>query len=276
MYKKLFFGLLLALIVAGAIGAGFYFGQKQTNKPSNESFSPSVSPSEKLAVTSKLIEAEDENIVPITANTVSFGRLNTATVLRYRGKVYDESDQFNMEGKAVADEHLYQWYGLVNAPAGVPAGEFMLDEVFGFKVLPDKKSFLFIMRWGTKEGENTNISYYLYYYNPVKDNKLTLVKKFNEGPANIPKIDQINNDGNYASLDMYSCWNCGGHKPETMLLNLSTLKMEGIGKVSYFAWKENGNYEYKEYQVIECVGESMGECFEPPENLPLKTGKFML
>lgn len=268
MYKKLFFGLLFLIIIGATTYAGFYFGNKERN---TELPTPKASPttsSTKPVVSPKAVETTDESIVPLTANTVSFGRSGNTTVLRYRGKIYDDSDQFNMEGKAVADESLYQWYGLVDAPAGVPAGEFMLDEVFGFKLAPDKKSFLFVMRW--------NGSYYVYYYNPGGANKLALVKKLAEGPSSVPKIDLISSDGNYASFNMYSCWNCGGHQPEAMLLNLSTLKMEIIGKVSYFAWKENGNYEYKEYQVIPCEGESMGDCFEKPENLPLKTGKFML
>lgn len=269
MYKKLFFGLLFLVIVGAGTYAGFYYGNKQKNtKPVKTAVSPTISLTQKPLVSQPVDEVKDESIVPITANTVSFGRSSSTTVLRYRGKIYDDSDQFNMEGKAVADESLYQWYGLVDAPAGVPAGEFMLDEVFGFKIAPDQKSFLFVMRW--------NGSYYVYYYNQGNANKLTLVRKFTEGPSNVPKIDQISNDGNYVSFNMYSCWNCGGHQPETMLLNLSTLKMETIGKVSYFAWKENGNYEYKEYKVIPCEGESIGECFEKPENLPLKTGKFML
>ena len=269
MYKKLFFGLLFLVIVGGAAFGGFYLGGIQKKQEADDTItSPTKSLAKKPTVSPKMTEAKDVNIVPMTANTVSFGRSEGTTVLRYRGKIYDGADQFNMEGKAVVDENLYQWYGLVDAPEGVPAGEFMLDEVFGFKVAPDKKNFLFVMRW--------NGFYYLYYYNQAVANKLTLVKKFVEGPSSIPKIDQMSNDGNYASFDMYSCWNCGGHQPEKMLLNLSTLKMETIGKLSYFAWKENGNYEYKEYTVIPCDGESMGDCFEKPENLPLKSGKFVL
>lgn len=221
-------------------------------------------------------ESVDENIVAIGANTVSFGRMGNETKLQYRGKYYDDSNQFAMEPISLPGAGSYQWYGLVDSPAGVPAGKFMVDEVFGFKPMADNKSFLFIMRWGIESADKVDLSYYLYYYNPAKTPKLTLVKKFNEGDGSygIPKINQVSGDGLHLALDMFGCWNCGGHKPETMLLNLETLQTKNIGKVSYFAWKTGGAYDYKDYVVVTCEGESMGECSEKPESLPMKTGSM--
>ena len=63
---------------------------------------------------------------------------------------------------------------------------------------------------------------------------------------------------------MYGCTNCGDHKSETLLLNLETKEIKRLGKLSYFAWKENGNYEYYEYKEYQ----------EKPIDSPLKTGVF--
>lgn len=277
MYKKLFLGLLFFILLSAAVGLGFYLGQtKNPTKGSNiGSKSISPSPSYPTATSSAKDESVDENIVAIGANTVSFGRMGNETKLRYRGKYYDDSNQFAMEPISLLGAGSYQWYGLVDSPVGVPAGEFMLDEVFGFKPMADNRSFVFIMRWGIKNGDKVDQSYYLYYYNPEKAPKLTLIRKFDEGDGlSIPKINQVSTDGRYLALDMFSCWNCGGHKPETLLLNLETLQTKNIGKVSYFAWRAGGAYDYKDYVVIACEGESMGECSEKPESLPMKTGSM--
>jgi len=284
VYKTLFYAVILVLILAGAGIGGFFFGQspmglKFFGKTANTSLLteqvnlPTQTPSPTILV------SEDANMVAIGTNTVSFGRKGNITILRYRGKMYDDTDQFLMEAKLVSNESSYQWYGLVNTPDGVATDEFMKDEVFGFKQFTDNKRFLFIMRWGLKTQDNS-ISYYVYYYNPFEpEKKLILLQKFNgqfgsPKETNIPKIDQISLDNKFVSFNMFPCWNCGGGKSDTLLMNLETLSIKSIGKVSYFVWKEKGNYEYKEYKVIPCVGESMGECSEKPENLPLKTGSF--
>ena len=141
----------------------------------------------------------------------------------------------------------------------------MEDEVFGFKVAPDKKSFVFVMRWKNE--------FYLFYYTPFdKFRQSILVKKFPSGdPA---KIKQFSADSKYLALDLFDCWNCGGHQPETMLVRLEDNELKNIGRTSFFNWLEDGKYEYKDYVVITCSQETMGECSEDPEKLPLKSGQF--
>jgi len=274
MYKTLFFGLLALLVLAGVGFAGYYLGQSK--KPITSNNITIVTPLPTISPT--IISPADTNYVNIGENTVSIGRRGDETVLRYRGKIYDDSNQLSMEGKQSTDEAAYKWYGLVNATDEVTANAFMFDEVFGFKVGSDKKQVLFIMRWGNKDKPDT-LAYYLYYYNPFKYEKLHLVKKFilSESPNNIPKIGEWSEDNEYLSLDIFPCWNCGGGIPKHLLMRLSNLQEKRIPATSYFKWKTNGEYEFKENKEIPCPTEPqeyMGPCLEKPENLPLKTGSF--
>ena len=60
--------------------------------------------------------------------------------------------------------------------------------------------------------------------------------------------------------------------PRLIKKRVSSIK--NIGKISHFNWLNDGKYEYKDYVIKDCVEETMGECFEEPENLPLKSEEF--
>lgn len=290
VYKKLFFILLLTATVGVVATGAYYIGKNQTksNFPPAPTYGvPTLTASgikqPSLSPRSEVSNSGDENVVPITPNTIEFARMEGKTYLRYRGKIYDDSDQLTPHVAFPPNPKQAAWYGLVNAPAFVSPGEFMYDELFGFKVAPDGQGFIFIMRWGDKNAQTNAITYSIYYYNRERLQKLNLVRKFvpgADGSFPIPKISQFSFDGKYLSFDMYACWNCGGSKPETLLMKLADNSEKRIGRTSYFAWKENGAYEFKEYTTISCPptpsgGEVMiGECSEKPENLPLKTGQF--
>lgn len=284
LYKKLFVGLMFLFILIGITGGAYFMGKTQsapvvtpspTLQPTQAIVSPSAIPSNGVIVSPTTKVAKDENIVPIGQNTVSFARAGDKTYLRYRGKIYDDLDQLNPHEVNIANPDQYTWYGLVDAPSDISAGQFMYDEVFGFKVAPDGRSLAVVMRWGKEGGA---ISYYIYYYSAFeKYQQSLLVNKFtpdSEGLPMVAKIDQFSPDGKFLALNMYGCWNCGGHKPETLLVRLKDYEMKRIGKTSYFVWKNDGAYEYKDYIVITCTEETMGECSEKPEGLSLKTGQF--
>lgn len=268
----------MLLILIGGVGFFTYnLGQKNQENITKSAKTPTTVSTNNQEVT-PTIEISKDLGIKINENTLSYAKPGEKIVLKYRNKIYDDSNQLSMEGKDLNDTSSYNWVGIIDTPSDVSAGEFMLDEVFGFMPTSDNNKFAFVMRWGVKTGDSVKTSYYVYYYDLLKKaDKLTLVKKFDEsseGSYKVAKLDKFDKTGKYLSLNMYGCWNCGGHKPETMLVNLETMKMENIGKTSYFIWKENGAYEFKEYKVIPCDGESMGECSEKPENLPLKTGQF--
>jgi hypothetical protein len=275
-YKIPFFILLFLVVIAAIVGGFYFLGKQQQVGPG---LTPTAVPTTIEAVptgessispTQTTLQVKDEAVVPVGQSTVSFARVGEDTYLRYRGKIYDDTNQAEPHELDLQNPEQYSWYGLVDAPFGVKPNEFMEDEVFSFKVAPDKKSFAFTMRWGTSVQYS---EYYLFYYTPFdKFRQSILVKKF---PTNDPaKIDQFSSDSKYLFINLFDCWNCGGHKPETMLVRLTDNEMKNIGKVSYFNWLADGKYEYKDYVVITCTQETMGECSEEPEKLPLKSGQF--
>ena len=277
-YKTLFF-LLLFIVTVSVIGGTFYFlGRQQKVKP-ELTLTPSVTPIRDIVFPpydagsppmQEEQEIKDEDIVPVGPNTVRFARVEESTYLMYRGKIYDGADQYEVKEFKMVNPDNFKWYGLVDAPEGVVPNEFMNDEVFGFKVAPDKKRFVFVMRWGTAAQPS---QFHLFYYTPFdKYRQSILVKKFPSGdPA---KIDQFSQDGKYLSLKLFDCWNCGGHQPETLLVRLVDNETKNIGKTSFFNWLIEGKHEFKDYVVITCTQPTPGECSEDPEKLPMKSGQF--
>lgn len=106
-----------------------------------------------------------------------------------------------------------------------------------------------------------------------------ITDKSNNG-YNVPKINQISQDGNYVALDMYGCWYCEPGQPSVLLMDVTTKKIDRIGQVAYFNWKNNGAYDYKEYVTKPCPTALPGQvnytdiCPEDPQNIPMKSGQF--
>ena len=270
-------GILLALL----IGVGGYVLGTSTSKkdpqptPTKAPTTPTQTPT--ATVIPSLTGVPTDTGIPITEKTVSFTRANGTVYMRYRGHVYSEEaaskNDFSLTN--LPDPTQYTWYGLVNSPT-IPTDLAVFDELFDFKVLPNKSNFIFIMRWPVTD---TKTEYKLYLYNAMaQGNKVFTIYTSTQGQSGnvytVPRIKQVSSDGTYVALNMFGCWNCGGHAPETMLLNINTSATKTIGKVAYFNWKENGNYEYKEYKSIPCAIEGPGECSEDPATLPMMTGSF--
>lgn len=217
--------------------------------------------------------------IPIGKNTIAFATTENETYLRYVGKIFSQQGKGGTDAKEVAIDSVesLNWIGLISAPDNVDPiitpNTGIGNDIFGFKLLPDNKKFIFIMRFKLANKPDQIFHIYLFDEKNVSEISQFMLPS-PDGKYSVPKLSQISSDGNFVSLNMFGCWNCGGHEPETLLLNLSTKATKRIGKVSYFAWKENGAYEYKDYKVIPCKQESIVECSDDPNNLPLKTDKF--
>ena len=247
--------VLFVLLVTGGLAlAAYRLGQQSAPTTPVPTATPQITPSPTP------VEIDYEGI-PITENTVSFAQVGSDIYLRYRGKIYTEQEEGEVEPATVTvPEANYTWYGLVEAPEGLTENE-EFNRVFSFKQTSGT-SFLFVMRWGTDSSQS--FSTFNFAGNEVK----TLSFDTSEGYS-VPKIAQISTDGNYAAIDLYGCWNCGGHEPETGA-------NENIGRVLNFAWGENGNYTYKEYIAKECEPPAEGpvQCSEDPNTLPQKSGNI--
>jgi hypothetical protein len=268
--KMFFLGILVTVVIIALLGAGYYLGQQKTEKKTITAVEPtaqilSTTPNPTTATAAR-------SSVPLTEDTVSFTRKDGIVYLRYRNKIYQEQTADAIEPKIMdlPDAASMTWTGLINAPKGAAGKGF--DEVFSLKSIPGTEDFLFVTRWMAL---NTDDKYLeirpVFYYKAAS----ATVEKINMATEKFPRIKSISEKNNVEFL-IFECWNCGGHQPSTELVNLKGNYAKNIGRTSYFAWKDGGNYEYKEYVVIPCPTgtETMGECSEKPEDLPLKTGKL--
>ncbi len=267
-FFSLFGKIMLGLLIVGLVLFGGYYLGANKAKPASVSPTPSLSSAKPTTITPiGTTSTPTDSGIPIKANTVSFTRVNGEVFMRYKGKVYNEEAASKNDSSLtkLADPDSHTWYGLVDAPAiGEPAG---FDELFDFKVFPNKQNFVFVMRWPTT---GNVIDYKVFYYDVYAtetkvSNMLSLQDGVDGSDQNVPRVKQINPEGKYVAFNMFSCWNCGGHAPDTLLLKIDTKATKRIGKVSYFNWKENGNYEYKAYKVIPCEVDGPGECSEDPK-----------
>lgn len=272
-YKILFFGFVAIVLVAALVFVGWQLGQ-QKKTPSERTTNASPSTTKQLSPT-ETAEAVD-NGIPITENTVSYAYIDNEIILQYKGKTYRPGTDAEDPREASIPTSAQTWIGLVDAPTKDDG----FNELFSLEkavYVPQGTvpKFLFVVRLDID-------TYKVYYYDTVakqlKDFTSSIIDP--KETANVPKIGWMSMDNNYASLNMFECWNCGGHKPATLLLNLQTGAVKRIGKTSYFNWKEKGNYEYKEYITKTCPTLPPGqegmqlECAEDPGSLPLKTGQM--
>lgn len=108
------------------------------------------------------------------------------------------------------------------------------------------------------------------------DNKTKELFKFTSGKATFPKIAGVSSDKNYLAFNLFSCWACGGHQPDTYLYSLPSGNKKNIGKTKIFEWLEDGKYRYKEYVVVSCPASQEGpiECSKDISSLPWKEGSL--
>lgn len=285
-YWKIVLFFIAGVFIAGSlIFGGYYLGQQKQS--SSQTATLSVTPSPKnplLSPTTTPTTTSQDSGIPLTPNTVSFTRASGNLYFQYKGKIYTSGDtSFPLGNTQAGVPNLTNatWYGLINTPANATG----FDEVFDFSQIPNSSRFIFTMRWDIPLANNNlrqDITVYL--YDPTKQsNKVeTLLTLSADGVGyKYPHGMEISVDGNYVAFDMYPCWNCGGSHPETMVMKISTKITKNIGKTSFFAWKTNGAYEYKDYIPMSCPtptgapGEYfIGECAQDPATLPLKTGQI--
>lgn len=257
------------------IGTAYFFGKngqsKSETKPPVNNQSISTSP-EPISTT-----RDPNNLAPITPDTVSYAYDETTLVLKYRNKayLYDSTNKSIKEPVSANNYSSLKWYGLINAPVNQADSKYNggYDEIFDMIPLGNG-DFAFIMRWG--QTENTKLSWKLpiYYFNNT-DQKLNLVTGGSwpkEPEYSVPRFNSFSNDNEYMALNMFGCWNCGGHYPEINLVKLESKATKNLGKVIDFSWNESGSYKYRDYKEIECSEPGPGVCLD--ENQPLKNGIF--
>lgn len=238
-----------------------------------------------------IITQTEEQQIPITTtasqqkpvfmqNEVAYAEDEGNIILHYNGKFYKENpnpvQSYNQDETLNINPDKLTWTKVVAKNGKV---EDVYNELFDFKLLPSKKSFLFIMRWPEKDDKDASIyHFYVYQFTLNGPGSARLLKHFTTPSESniVPIISSISSDEQYVSLNMFGCWNCGGHHPSTAIMRLSDGTTKDIGLTSYFKWKDNGSYEYKKSVEIPCPEPEgcYGQGYEDPEKLPLQQGAF--
>lgn len=97
------------------------------------------------------------------------------------------------------------------------------------------------------------------------------------GSYEYPVPDAFSSDKSLIAFSAYGCWNCGGHKGETVVVsydeeNPGVSKVKNLGRTAVFKFLDNGMYQYSEtVQVLEGCEAEVGGCWT---NGPLRTQAF--
>lgn len=278
MKKGIVIPILILFIIFGALS--FYFGSKYA-KPET------VIQTESQICTKELKKCPDGSLVSRSGPNCAFSQCPTVDevtevtpferairyaidgnkiLINFDGKIYEEGEDAGFPKEIQPLTQDIVWKDLVE----INVEDNTFKELFSFKTLPNKEDFLIVARY---DFDNLHI-----YKFTAKDQKfeesLFVTKEMTKTGQMFPKIVDTDTTGKYVSLNMYSCWNCGGHPSSRLLWNSETGNTKDLGFVSYFKWLDDGNYEYKEFVEVKCDFEGPGICNEDPKNLPMKTGSF--
>jgi hypothetical protein len=209
--------------------------------------------------------------------------------LRIINNIYSQDKSLEPQEITNVEENKYIWTEItkepiINFPNSVSISVW--DRLFSFRKIPNTKSFLFVEEYNRDASQKNmggstyqNESVLWFYSRSQTSEKLTKIQSFSripivKGSYTYPKIDTFSQDNRYVSLELFGCWGCGGHQPETFLFDLQTLKTKNLGKVLQFLWGQNGAFSYKDYIVIDCKEPQPGTCNQDPDSLPLKNGQL--
>lgn len=193
--------------------------------------------------------------------------------LRWQNKVYDSKDYVVGESKEISlgDRKSISWQKILNLPKDSEKSLLFLEQ---FKNLSNG-NFVFVTLNQYDKSSYAGGLFKPYFYDWSKK-RLTdlslLIPKIAGYP--VPLIGETSSGGRFILIDNLGCYACGGHRPQSVLVDLSNFKVKTLGKTSYFKWVgDEGEYEYKEF-IPKTNCDYDAECFESPDDLPLKQGSF--
>lgn len=270
--------IAITLLATGTFGLWLYQEKiVKKSKPSPASLvtptpSPLTIPTAKLTSRPELLSPSPVPQKPLTENSLSYTNIDGKVFLRHGGTIYSENDVRTGEPKeANLNINDYSWIWILE----VPRDRYWTDGLFNFKTFPDREKFVYVIRLSfEEEGLHKQIlTAYIYDLQENENNKIFFFSSPEDKYA-FARVNSITSDGNFIDFTMFGCWNCGGHKPETLLYDVKKKNHKRIGKVIDFQWLESGKYQYKDYIVTPCDEPQPGECFKNSEDLPLKFGQF--
>jgi hypothetical protein len=207
---------------------------------------------------------------PSKPNTVSMVRVENTVLLRYNEDLFVPQVGYEPVLAQVENKGVYPWAPLVTAPESVGG----VNELFSFMITPDTNTVAFVMKWGSNSVENgTRYEVFIFdeYASGTKIKKIASFGENRQKPST-PKISSLSPDGRYLSMAMFTCYECGGEIPVTVVVDTVSGEVKNIGRTSSFTWAENGKYTYTEYVEVACPDNSNAKCAIDPQFLDSKTG----
>ena len=212
----------------------------------------------RIGLSDTISNQKSEPIPVVIANLFYWGKYNGEGVIVKGNKVYGEDVQRDPFRKGVL---------AADVVAKGPINNLLAYDIFSVKAVGEDKLLYTTVSYGA-ERPRTSEAYLLTESNNINTKLFTL----SSGIYVLPKIMEVSSDNKFISFELYKCWGCGGHQPETLLYNLETSEMENIGKVEDFEWLENGAYRYKEFMLQPCPKNEEGyfipvegECSTDPD-----------
>lgn len=219
---------------------------------------------------------------PAAQEAVAFVRTNNSLVIRYQNQAFLPQVNQEPQPTAVENPELLPWQPLVAPPD--TADRAGTDALYSFLATPDTSAFAFVMSWGpaADTGQPVDTRYVLYAYNDQLPQPLRQITTFQEDgqTSQMPKLTHLSEDGQYAAIALYRCYECGNEVPQTVVINLVDGSYRNIGPTSFFSWNPGGVYEYKQYQEVECPTDTQtpegvtASCAVDPQFLDMQTGRI--
>ncbi|MCX7997289.1 MAG: hypothetical protein N2691_06090 [Patescibacteria group bacterium] len=237
---------------------------------------PSATPTRAEVAGARAESSTRFKITPVSADslkqakrTVDLARIDDQMLVRYNGVVYAPQVGTTMQPVKVTDEERFPWKPVIPAPVNVGG----IDEIYSYYASPDMNNLTIVMRWGSNQIDG-DTRYAVYVYNEFGgSDKVRLVHTFVErdGQPTVPLAFGMSPSGRYIALSLFSCDDCIGEIPETLIVDSKEGGTRRIGQISLLEWLTGNQFQYKVYQAAECPDTTQAtKCAVDPEYLPFK------
>ena len=213
----------------------------------------------RLGLSNTFSNQKSEPTPVVITSRIYWGKYNGETVIVKGEKVY---------GEDVARDPFRRDILANSVVANGPINNLLESyDIFSIKNLEPERLLYTTVYFG-EDRQGISEAYLL----TESDNINTKLFTLSSGIYVLPKIMTASADNKFISFELYKCWGCAGHKPQTLLLNLETEESKNIGKVEDFEWLNGGSYRYKEDMLRPCPKNEEGyfipvegECSTDPD-----------
>jgi hypothetical protein len=226
----LFIAFSLCIVAALFVGKYFYETTNNLTKVNNNKAT--------IAPTSKEHQLE-------------YAKIDDTLAVKLGENVYIEEDEgveYPQKINVIDPSSKINWKEL---PLTLSEGEHIRNSIFDIKSVPNSENFLLVSDSGTR---------HIFLINPnnvIETNYPLLSFSNNSLNAPFPVISTVSSDGEIVVVDLYDCWDCGGHLHQKVLFKTSlnedySRTVVNLGQTSEFSLNSDNSYTYVPYPQ-ECA-----------------------